>query len=162
MKLSWCLWALAAALAGAGPAWARSSAMSVQVREAPVRAAPSFLGAVVGSLAYGDRVDVLGVQGAWSQVASGDVSGWVHQSALTAKRIVLTAGREDARVAASGDELALAGKGFNSDIEARFKANNRNVDFAWIDWMEAVRIEPKDKLAFLAAGGLRPREGRAP
>jgi hypothetical protein len=42
-------------------------------------------------------------------------TGWLHQSALTKKTISMKAGGQDVATAASGDELALAGKGFNSD-----------------------------------------------
>ena len=153
-------WAWAAA-AGALAASAAAGTMSVQVREAPVRDTPSFLGKVSGTLAYGDQVEVRQTQGAWSQVSRGGVSGWLHASALSAKRIVLAAGQEQARVAASGDELALAGKGFNSDVEKAFKAQNAKVDFTWIDYMETIRIPAAAQQAFLREGGVTPREGGA-
>ena len=86
----------------------------------------------------------------------------MHTSALSAKRIVLVAGQEEARTAASNDELALAGKGFNADVEAAFKARNKAIDFSWIDRMEAMRIAPSALQAFLRAGALSPREGGAP
>lgn len=153
------------ACAAAALAWALGASaapMSVQVREAPVRAAPSFVSPVTATLAYADRVEVLETRGAWSKIARGAGSGWVHASALSAKRVVLAAGREQARAAASDDELALAGKGFNADVEAAFKARNKTVEFAWIDRMEAMRVAPSALQAFLKAGALAPREGGAP
>ncbi len=152
-----------AGVAAAGAlAWSAAGAtMSVQVREAPVRDTPSFLGRVSGTLAYGDQVEVRQTQGAWSQVSRGGIGGWLHTSALTAKRIVLAAGQEQARVAASGDELALAGKGFNADVEQAFQARNQAVDFAWIDRMEAIRIPIAAQQAFLREGGVTSREGGA-
>jgi len=90
--------------------------MSVQVRQGDVRATPYFLGKIVATLSYGDRVEVLGSKENWFRVSprGKGVTGWMHASALSEKRIVLKAGGTDAKVAASSGELALAGKGFNA------------------------------------------------
>lgn len=140
---------------------ASAATMSVQVKDAPVRATPSFVGKVVGSLAYGDRVEIQQTQGAWSKVVRADVAGWIHTSALSSKKIVLAAGQEQAKVAASGDELALAGKGFNSDVEAQFKAAHKDIDFTWINRMEKIRIPATEMQVFLKDGDVTPKEGGA-
>jgi len=135
--------------------------MSVQVKKGDVRATPQFLGKIVSSLAYGDRVEVLESRESWFRVApeGKGAAGWMHSSALSEKKIVLKAGANDAQVAASGGELALAGKGFNADVEAEFKARNRNLDFSVIDRMQAVDI-PQEKIAlFLKEGGLASEGG---
>jgi len=138
-----------------------AATMSVQVKDAPVRATPSFVGKVVGALAYGDQVEIRQTKGAWSKVAGAGVSGWLHTSALSSRKIVLAAGQEHAKVAASGDELALAGKGFNSDVEAQFKAGHKDIDFTCINRMEKVRIPAAEMQAFLKDGDVTPREGGA-
>ena len=100
-------------------AWAeQAKSMSVNVKEAQVRATPSYLGKVLGTLVYGDQVQVLETQKDWMRVnapAKG-LSGWLNQSALTAKKVVLSSGSETAGQNASSGEVALAGKGFNSQI----------------------------------------------
>ena len=138
-----------------------AATMSVQVKEVPVRTTPSFIGKVVGTLAYGDRVEIQKTQGAWSKVAGAGVSGWMHTSALSSKKIVLASGREQAKVAASGDELALAGKGFNSDVEAQFKAGHKDIDFTWIDRMEKIKIPSSEMQVFLKKGDITSKEGGA-
>lgn len=145
---------LALGLALAVPAAGGAQFMSVQVQQGQMRATPSFLGQVVANLPYGSQVEALNQQGPWTQVRAGGRSGWMHQSALTRKRIAMNAGQRDAQVAASGSELALAGKGFNSDVEAQFKANNRNVDFSWVDRMEKIKVSATEAAAFLRVGGL--------
>jgi hypothetical protein len=154
---------LLALAAAAAVARAEDRLMSVQVRQGPVRAAPSFLGQVVGDLAYGDRVRVLEQRPGWMKVsaAAGGVAGWMHASALTEKRVVLKSGTADAQGTASGEELALAGKGFNADVEAEFKARNRDADFAAVDRMEKRNATAREIAAFVADGVLRPREGGA-
>ena len=97
--------------------------MNVQVQSGQIRMTPTFLGKVLGTVSYGAPVEILQTKGDWKQVksAQGQV-GWMHKSALTTKRVSMTAGNATAKSAASSDELALAGKGFNSDVEREFKA----------------------------------------
>lgn len=134
--------------------------MSVQVKNGQVRASPTFLGKIVATLAYGDRVETVGEQGEWMKVkTSKGQTGWIHSSALTEKKIVLASGSKDVQTAASGEELALAGKGFNSDVEAEFKAKNKDVDFTWVDRMEKIVILPTEMETFLKAGEVKPAAG---
>ena len=132
------------------------TAMSVQVKRGDIRETPAFLGKIVSTLGYGDRVDVLETRSGWMRIGATakSSSGWIHASALTTKRIVLQAGSKDAQTAASGSELALAGKGFNADVEAEFKTRNRNLDFSVIDRMQATEISQERIAAFLKEGGL--------
>jgi SH3-like domain-containing protein len=134
--------------------------MSVQVKSGQVLDTPSFLGKVIARVNYGDRIPVLDQQGDWSKVTAPDgQSGWIHNSALTKKKIAMKAGGQNAQTGASGDELALAGKGFNSDVEADFKAKNRNVDFTWVDKMEKIKVPASSMQQFLKDGGIQPATG---
>ena len=133
-----------------------AATMSVQVKKGDVRATAGFLGKIVSSLDYGDRVEVLESKDGWMRIGKTNKSaaGWIHSSALTDKRIVLQAGSGDAKVAASGGELALAGKGFNAQVESEYKSRNKNLDFAAIDRMQATKISQDRITAFLKEGGL--------
>ncbi|HMP73807.1 MAG TPA: SH3 domain-containing protein [Kiritimatiellia bacterium] len=131
--------------------------MSVQVEETAVRSRPSFMGAPVVTVRYGDRLAVQSQQQAWVQVRTpGGETGWVHESALTTRRVVLAAQTEDVRVGATTREVALAGKGFNSEVEADFKARNEEISFVWIDRMEAIRMTEREIKEFLIEGGIQP------
>ena len=73
-------------------AWAAKE-MSVQVRDGQLRNRASFLGAVTGTVAYGDRVTVNQEQAGWCEVTtSAGATGWIHGSALTPKRVVAGSG----------------------------------------------------------------------
>ena len=137
------------------------SMMSVQIKKGELRLSPSFLGKIVAQLYYGDRVYVLEEKGSWSKVglSEGAAEGWIHSSALTPKKIVLRAGAEDVEAAASSDELALAGKGFNQQVESEFRAKNPNLDFTWIDKMETYVVSEKEMKRFLKEGELSPEGG---
>jgi hypothetical protein len=130
--------------------------MSVQLKSADLREKASPFGAISGSLAYGDRVIVAEQSGPWCHVKKapeGDLAGWVHISALTEKHILLKAGG-DTSTGASSDEVAIAGKGFNPQVESQYKNANAKLDFATIDKMEKIKIPLPEIRAFVDAGNL--------
>jgi hypothetical protein len=135
--------------------------MSVQVREGQLRATPSFLGKVIVNVPYGVRVGVQQRQGDWVRVSlpTGPGSGWIHSSALTEKNIQMTAGADDVSAAATGDELALAGKGFNQQVERKFRADNPEMDFTWVDRMETWDMPAGEMAKFLREGELMAEGG---
>ncbi len=137
--------------------------MSVQVKKCQLRKKPSFLGKVVVNLAYADRVTVKQKKNDWYEVipVSNKNGGWVHVSALSKKKIVLNPGSKDIKNAASSDELALAGKGFNKQVENDFKKKNKNADFKRIDKMEKIVVSSKEMQNFLKKGGLKVNGGAA-
>lgn len=127
--------------------------LSVQVREASLRARPSYLGPATGEVGYGTRLTVLESRGPWRKLRADDgVEGWLHESALTTKKIKLAAGDGDVDAGADIDELALAGKGFNEDVEQAFKTENRDIDYTWVDRMATWTVTPEEAMAFLASG----------
>ncbi len=136
---------------------------SVQVRTGQVRSQPSFLGRVVARLAYGDRVRVRGKKGSWTRITVPETheEGWMHTSALTKKKIVFDPGAMDVKEEATSTELALAGKGFNQDVEGEFKTRHQDLDYAVIDRMEQIVISPEQIQEFLREGGLKPKEEAA-
>ncbi len=138
---------------------AAPAAMSVTVKETQARATPRFLGKVLASLAYGDQVQVLETRGDWARISlpSGKGEGWVSLKALTGKRIVLKSGAEASQSASSG-EVALAGKGFNADVEAQYRQEQK-LDYTWVDRMEAAVVTPSDLSSFIAQGGLAEQGG---
>lgn len=150
------------ALLVAATVWSASEKMSVQVRSSELRDSPSFLGSSVASLVYGEQVEVVGQQGNWMEVsASSGTKGWIHQSALTKKRIAFSSGGADVETGASGEELAVAGKGFNADVEKEFKVDHADIDFTWVDTMEQMKVSPQELMSFLTEGGVQPQMGGA-
>jgi hypothetical protein len=135
--------------------------MYVQIKETQVRATPSFMGKILGvPLAYGDRVTVLAEQNGWARISlpSGKGEGWVNLSALTKKRVVLKSGGENVGTGASSGEVALAGKGFNQEVENKYK-QDKNLDYSWVDKMETFTVSSEQVLAFLEQGGLPTSPG---
>jgi len=135
--------------------------MSIQVKKGEIRSTPSFLGIIVARVSYGDRVYVREERGPWVRVGlSGNSNqGWIHTSVLTSKKIVLKPGASDVQTSASGDELALAGKGFSKQVENEFKGKNPNINYAWIDRMEKFVVSQERIKQFLKEGELSPEGG---
>jgi len=156
------LFALCLGFLAVPAAWgAAAGSMSVQVKQSQVRTAPSFMARIIATLQYGDRVNTVSSQGAWTQVyvPTGRVTGWVHTSALTRKKIVLKAGASDVSKTATSDELALAGKGFNKKVEGEYRTKNQNLDYARVDRMEKVNITNNSIREFLKEGEVSPKGG---
>lgn len=145
----------------AATVWAALGVMSVQVKTGQLRANPSFLAPPVATVAYEDKIEVLQQQGDWYEAVKDGKKGWIHQSALASKKIGFGAGGSNAQTGASGEELALAGKGFNADVERQYKASNRNVDFTWVDRMEKMTVQPPEMVTFLQQGDVQPKKGGA-
>jgi len=136
---------------------------SVIVKETPVRDKASFTGRILGKLVYTDRVQIVEMPAgaSWVKVrlAARKLEGWVHVSALAKdEKPVVKAGSENVAAGASGSEVALAGKGFNPEVEAEYK-KNPSLDYAAVDAMEAYTVQPAALSAFITQGGLTVEGG---
>jgi hypothetical protein len=112
-------------------------------------------------VAYGDSVTVIKQQDPWVYVSAkgGQLSGWIHNSALSEKEIILRAGSADVAKTASQKEVALAGKGFNADVEKEFKSRNPKLNFEWVDRMEKFVVSDDEIRKFIQEGALSPQGG---
>lgn len=141
---------LGAVAAGA----AVTTPMHVQVRNGKVRARPSQLGPVVASVGYGDVVQAGTPQRSWYPVTTADgKTGYLHASALSKKPIAMRAGTSDAATGVSDDEVALAGKGFNEQVESKLRAEGK-LDYTWVDRMSTFVVTAEEILEFREQGQL--------
>ncbi len=158
LLLSFSILLLAAGVGAAAP-----KQMSVTVKQTEVRATAGYLGKVLGTLVYGDRVTLqeqpASAPKGWVKVLGpdGKLQGWVNLSALTEKQIQLASSGNVQQSASSGD-VALAGKGFNSDVEAEYKKDQK-LDYTWVDKMQAFNVPAPQVAAFVAQGGLTEQGG---
>ncbi len=137
-------------------------AMNVQVNEAVVRHTPSFLAEVASTLAYGNPVGVLEETDGWMKVQAQEpaVAGWMHASALTKSKIKLEAGETDANVKANQEELTAGGRGFNQEIEDKFREENEELEAAYklLDRLvkePAGRVSRAETIGFMRDGELK-------
>ena len=131
--------------------------MSVQVKKSSLRDRPSFLGKMVGKVTYGQELEVIEKKSTWLKVRSEDVTGWLHPSALTSKKIYLQSGEKDVSRTAGTGEMALAGKGFNEEVEKEFRKDTE-LNYEAVDQIESYEVSNHDKFYFIRDGGLSGAE----
>lgn len=136
------------------PAFCNAQSLSVQIKKAPIRQAPSFLSKIVSNATHKNDVAILEKQGAWRLVELPPHRGWMHISALIKPNLTLYAGaaiNQDI----SSREISLAGKGFNSDIENSYKEANAHLSYVWVDKMEQTSISLRELEKFARASDFK-------
>jgi hypothetical protein len=125
--------------------------MYVTAKTLEVKSSTAFFADVLGSLTYGAPVSILQEYGKWAMIKSSEppeISGWVSASSLTTKRIIV-----GSSTSASANEIALAGKGFNQEVENAYRQNG-TLNYEAIDAMEAIQIPSRQLFSFLQEGRL--------
>jgi uncharacterized protein YgiM (DUF1202 family) len=129
--------------------------LTVKVQSTSLRNTPKFYAAAIQALSAGERVEKISSQGGWIQVkTSGGAVGWVHSSAVYVPKFDLMASSKGLKTQASSDEVALAGKGFNKQVEESYRAKHKDVSFAWVDKMLQIKIAASKVEEFMKAGKL--------
>ncbi len=126
----------------------------VAVEKVHLKTGTGFFSRKVIEVYYGTEVIVVEVDDNWSHVAianSPTTFGWIPNTSLTSKKIVI---RNDRSVTTSADELALAGKGFNQEIEDFYEGEN-SIDFTVIDDIENTIVTEEDLIEFILEGDLQ-------
>jgi len=135
---------LSAQIAQGKDAWVSSKTVAL-------KSSTGFFASTRGNLALGDQVQVLQIKGNYAEVRSSvnsSLSGWVASSSLSSKKII--ASRTNT---ASASEIALAGKGFNEEVEDAYKAQG-NLDYADVDATESITVSAGDLYKFISEGHL--------
>lgn len=128
--------------------------ITVKVKETRIRSSPKFYAKAIGRTERGDRLEKTGELKGWYEVRTAEgKTGWVHSSAVEVKRLRLESG-EWVEIEASPDEVALAGKGFNEEVEAEYRRTHSDLDYTWVDRMEKIEIEESEAVDFLKQGRL--------
>jgi hypothetical protein len=129
----------------------KGGTMYVAVKTIELKSSTGFFASTEGTLVYGATVTVLQINGKWAQVrsaANSSISGWTAVLNLSAKRIV-----SGATSGATANEVALAGKGFNQEIENAYKAKG-SLNYADVDRIESQKVTKKELQDFIIAGRL--------
>ena len=134
------------------PIFAAPKTQYVAIDPAPLKAKPAASSKKVGSVEYASAVIVVKTEKSWVYVQLVDdksVEGWLPASALTSKKIK----DKSSATSANADEIALAGKGFNSTIEAVY-AEQYEMNFDIVDYIETLGAGESEAIAFAKAGQL--------
>lgn len=130
--------------------------MYVAVKTATLKSGTGWFASNRGTLNYGDRVTVVKISGNFAEVrsaANSSVTGWMATANLSAKQIV-----SGNTATVSARETAMAGKGFNAEVESSYKNANRSLNYADVDKIEAINVSEADLKRFLEEGRLKVGE----
>jgi uncharacterized protein YgiM (DUF1202 family) len=127
----------------------------VQVKSAFIRKEPVFYSAVVAEVTTGEEVEEISSKNGWIMVrTSGGQEGWLHSSAVRRQKFSLLALNQPVKTQADADEVALAGKGFNKQVEDTYRSEHPGIDYTWVEKMLNIRVSPAQLKAFLEQGKL--------
>ncbi|MGE5894193.1 MAG: hypothetical protein ACM34I_09080 [bacterium] len=152
MNFRACSTALVLAFLMASPLFAETA--RVVTRENAIRESCRFFAPVKAKVRYNDAVAILSREGDWYRVRFKGTTGCIHKSALEEKKFSLSGLRGSKPSAASQDEVALAGKGFNPQVEKSYRGKNPDLDFRAVDLIEAYDVPDSKLMEFMKEGGL--------
>ena len=144
---------LAAALALSAAA-AYATTITVLVQETALRKRAQSYAPSLGTARLGQKFESEGLESGFYKTSS----GYIHSSAVTAKKVSL--GSDDSvGGSASAEEVTLAGKGFNAQVEKSYGNKNGAVNFGAVNAMERRSVGETALFEFLRAGGLMSQGG---
>ncbi len=127
----------------------------VKVQSTAIRKTPQFFAPVLANLKAGDRLEKLGASGGWIQVRTpAGISGWIHAGAVEAPKFNLMASDTALKTRASTSEVALAGKGFNRQVEDSYRARHAELNFGLVDRLLQIKLAAATLEDFLRKGRL--------
>jgi uncharacterized protein YgiM (DUF1202 family) len=127
----------------------------VKVQTTYVRKEPKFYSPPVATLSAGESVTQISSQAGWFKVrTSKGVEGWIHSQAVQAGKFAVAAMDKSLKTSATAGEVALAGKGFNKQVEDEYKSRNMGMSFGEVDRMLGIKVTPDELRRFLMDGKL--------
>ena len=98
----------------------------------------------------GDSVTQIASQAGWFKVrTSTGIEGWIHSQAVATGKLAVAAMDKSVQMSATADEVALAGKGFNRQVEEEYKNRNKGISFIEVDRMIRIKVTPDELRRFL-------------
>lgn len=142
--------ALLAAVLSLAAAAAYASTITVLVQQTALRKRPQSYSPSVGTARLGQKFESSGLEAGFHKTPS----GYIHSSAVTERKVKLGSA-DSVGGSASSEEVTLAGKGFNAQVEKSYGDKNPSaVNFAAVNAMERRSVAEAELFAFLRAGGL--------
>lgn len=129
--------------------------IAIAVQNQSIYPMPAFYASPTQPVTYGTLATIDEIQGEWYRITtSGDETGWIHKTAVTGA-IQTSSSGTTASGEVTNDELMLAGRGFNEDIEESYAGKNPDLDYAMVDEVEASwEVTPDQLYQFLVQGNL--------
>lgn len=140
-------------------AWAVSGKVTVAVESAKVRKGKAFFSAPVATVKYKDVLAAGEPEDGWIPVDVRGRKGWLHESAVAGRAGKLRGGKWESDDEAGQDEVTLAGKGFNAEVEKTYRSGDAG-DYDAVDAMERRKVSEAALLTFMRNGKTLPQGAR--
>jgi hypothetical protein len=148
--------AVFAALLVAGVAAAATETVTVIVKKASIRRDRQFYAPTLAEGLLGESFPVQAREQGWVKVGTKTGAGWLHDSAVTAKKVAASsAGPAGGGV--DDRDVASASKGFNPQVEDQYRKKNPTANYAAVDRMEKLGTSAADVESFVRDGNVQPR-----
>lgn len=135
------------------PVTAFSETLKVITKENVIRKENRFLSKILLQVRYGDEMEGIGRKGDWYRVKFKGKEGWIHKTAVESKKIglggILGSGKT------KHEEVALAGKGFNPEVEKSYRNKHPEAKYHIVDKIEAIKLSEDDIASFIKKGNLK-------
>lgn len=105
----------------------------VITKENAIRAECRFFAPIKAKIYYSDVMDVASIEGDWLGVKFKNVKGCIHKTAVEEKQFLLSNIFNKQKTSATGDEVALAGKGFNPQVENAYRKDHPEMNYHAVD-----------------------------
>jgi hypothetical protein len=138
---------------------AAAATVKVITQEAMIRKDKRFFAPALVRAPFGAALQESGREGDWFRVSYQGKEGWIHKSAVQEQKFQLSSLAGGQADEASQDEVALAGKGFNPEVEKAFRDKNPKMRYDLVNQVQAYRVEEQRLQAFIRAGNLREPGG---
>jgi len=126
----------------------------IAVREGVLRQSPSPFGAIKKKIPYDTAVTVEKKQDGWFFITA-PASGWLHGSAVSESKqsLRMAPGKASRAGAVADNEVALAGKGFDKNVEAAYRKEHGQLRYDLMDRVEKITVPEAEVKKFSEAGG---------
>jgi hypothetical protein len=138
---------------------AAAATVKVITQEAVIRKDKRFFAPALVRAPFGAALQELEKEGDWFRVNYQGNEGWIHKSAVQEQKFQLSSLAGGQAEEASRDEVALAGKGFNPEVEKAFRDKNPKMRYDLVNLVQSYRVEDQRLQAFIRAGHLREPGG---
>lgn len=123
-------------------------------KENALREQCRFFSPAKTKLQYADTVTIISKEGDWYRVSFKGTEGCIHKNAIEEKSFSLSGMSGTEKRPATNAEVALAGKGFNPQIETSYRHNHPDMNFRAVDLIEGYAVSEAELLDFVTKGGL--------
>ncbi|MHB8882310.1 MAG: hypothetical protein ACYC69_12485 [Thermodesulfovibrionales bacterium] len=113
-----------------------------------------FFSPVKKKVHLNDLIEITSKEGDWLRAKHKGTAGCIHKSAVDEKNLDISGVSGSRSHTASGSEVALAGKGFNPQVERSFREKHPDLDFKAVDAIEASRPPDGSIRKFISSGAL--------